>query len=348
MVVGILRAAFIILTVAAAALYGSKVFVESLGGYVLTIGAAVGVSLLIVLVDMFSPKKSLSAVAGLFLGLIVGMLAAYAMSFLVDYAQLLWKFNPEMAEGIKLLIGLICVFVATTLIVQTKDDFRFLIPYVEFAKQIRGTRPMLLDTSAIIDGRMVDVVQTQLVHGPFITPKFVVDELHTISDSADRLKRARGRRGLDILAKLQDNPLVDMTIDETQIEGAGVDQKLIVLAEQMRGRIVTTDYNLAKVAQLRHVDVINVNDLANALRPVVLPGERMMVKIVKPGESAGQGVGYLEDGTMVVVESAGAQVGEDVDATVTSVLQTSVGRMIFGRLEGQGASDDRRNARPKA
>ncbi len=348
----ILRAVFVVMTAAVAALYASRTFDTSLAGFTFTIVGAIFLAGLIVVLDVTSPRKRLSAISGLFLGLIVGMIGAYALSFLVEYAAstaavAIWEKQvpAELVEGLKVVMGVICVFLATTMILQSKDDFRFVIPYVEFAKQIRGNRPMLLDTSAIIDGRILDIVQTQIVQGLIVIPKFVLDELHTISDSRDKLKRERGRRGLDIVAKLQAEPMADVSIEDTVAEGATVDQKLTALAQDMRARLITTDYNLKKVASLRGVDVININELANAMRPVVLPGEHMRVRIVKPGEAPAQGVGYLEDGTMVVVEQARNAIGEEVDLTVTSVLQTSVGRMIFGRLGHDGGEHDEHERR---
>lgn len=332
MILFLLRGLFILMATLVAALYATKAFTGSAFGIVLAIVAAMALSGAIVLADVLTPRKKLSAISGVYVGLLVGLIAAWSLTFLVDYIQLLFHDAPgELMQGLKIFLGVICIFIAITLVLQTKDDFRFVIPYVEFAKQIRGNRPMLLDTSAIIDGRILDVADTQILQGLMVVPRFVLNELQTISDSADKLKRARGRRGLDIVAKLQSNPLIDLSIEDADAEGATVDQKLIALAQDLHARIITTDFNLTKVAELRGVSVVNVNKLAEALRPVVLPGELMSVKIVKPGESPGQGVGYLEDGTMVVVEHSRDRIGQDLPLTVTSVLQTSAGRMIFGR-----------------
>jgi uncharacterized protein YacL len=201
----------------------------------------------------------------------------------------------------------------------------------------------------IIDGRIADIANTRILEAELIVPRFVLNELQTIADSSDKLKRSRGRRGLDMLNKLQLNENVDIRILETTPErsapDAGVDEMLVDLALQLGGgKVVTNDYNLNKIAQFRGVTVININDLANALKPVVLPGESLVVKVIKPGEEMGQGVGYLDDGTMVVAEGARDRVGEVVELTVTSVLQTSAGRMIFGRLDGTPTSERRRPA----
>ncbi len=338
----ILRGIFLVMASFVAAMYGVRTF--SMQGHQWKILATVGVALLIslglVLLDLYTPRKRLSEISGAFLGLIVGMLAAYGLTFPVDYFGVLFPSTvPEgLIEGIKVFVGVICVFGAISLILQTKDDFRFVVPYVEFAKQHRGHRPLIMDTSAIIDGRIVDVARTQILSGYVSVPRFVLNELQTIADSSDRLKRARGRRGLDILADMQRLTEIDVNIDDVQIDGATVDQMLVNYCQETHARLVTADFNLAKVATVRGVDVINLNDIADALRPVVLPGERLEVQLIKPGESAGQGVGYRDDGTMVVVDHGRDHIGQTVTIIVTSMLQTSAGRMVFGRMKS--AADD--------
>ena len=197
-------------------------------------------------------------------------------------------------------------------------------------------KPFVLDTSAIIDGRIADICETRALDNTIVVPRFVLQELQSIADSADKLRRNRGRRGLDILNRLQANKLLDIQIhDAESAEVAAtkaVDQKLVLLAKELGGKVVTNDYNLNKIARIQGVDVVNLNDLANALKPVVLPGEGMSVKLIKAGEEPGQGVGYLDDGTMVVAEQGRSYIGREVQLTVTSVLQTSAGRMIFGRI----------------
>ena len=230
----------------------------------------------------------------------------------------------------------ICYVCISTLL-QTKDDFRFIIPYMEFSKEVKGARPLVLDTSVVIDGRIADVAETRVIDQPMVVPRFVLQELQSIADSSDKLRRNRGRRGLDILNRLQKSPGIEVRIHDAEIpELAGireVDQRLVVLAKHLGGKVVTNDYNLNKIARLQGVEVINLNDLANAMKPIVLPGESLTVKLLKRGEEPGQGVGYLDDGTMVVAEQGAYHLGETVRLTVTSVLQTSAGRMIFGRME---------------
>lgn len=337
MILLLLRGLFVVMSALVAALYAVSLAEAGddqylMGEVLLTIGAALSISVLIVAVDWATPRKKLSAISGVLLGLLAGMVAAFAFGFLIDFVHLVFPNVPqEFIQGVKVFAGVVFVYAAISLVLQTKDDFRFVLPYVEFAKQIRGNRPMLLDTSVLIDGRVLDIAQTRILQGLLVVPRFVLNELQAVADSADKLKRARGRRGLDIVSKLQADATLEVSIHDEDAEGTTVDQKLISLAEDLRGRIVTTDYNLSKIAQVRSVDVVNINALAEALRPVVLPGESLTVKVVKPGESAGQGVGYLEDGTMVVVEHGREHIGSEVDLAVTSVLQTAAGRMIFGR-----------------
>jgi len=224
-------------------------------------------------------------------------------------------------------------------VLQTKDDFRFIIPYVEFAKEVKGLKPYILDTSVVIDGRIADVIETRIIDNQIIMPRFVIGELQGIADSSDKLRRGRGRRGLDILNRLRSNAEVDLKIFDRELPefvGQPVDLKLVLLAKHLEGKVVTNDYNLNKVARLHGVEVVNLNDLANSLKPIFMPGESVEVRIVKRGEEPGQGVGYLDDGTMIVVEGAGDRQNQTVRIAVTSVLQTSAGRMIFGRIDGTG------------
>jgi uncharacterized protein YacL len=188
----------------------------------------------------------------------------------------------------------------------------------------------------VIDGRIADIVETGIVDNQLIMPRFVLAELQSIADSNDRMRRARGRRGLDVLNRLRANKKVDLAIYEretAEMEGQTVDNKLMLLARELQGKIVTGDFNLNKISRLQNIAVINLNDVANSLKPVFLPGEGLTVRIVKQGEEQNQGVGYLEDGTMIVIEDGRQYVGKTIKATVTSMLQTSAGRMIFGKFE---------------
>ena len=299
-------------------------------------------------VDLFVGKKSLAALAGVFFGLAVGLFIGWVFSYLVELIYTIYDIRDESSglfivkDGIKWVINVLCCYLAIVFIMQTKDDFRFIIPYVEFTKQTKGGNPLLLDTSAVIDGRIVDVAATGLLLGaPLVIPRFVLNELQMVADSADRLKRVRGRRGFDMLKKMQNDESLDLEITEIDIpardRSEGVDHQLVVAAAKLKGKIITTDYNLNKLAGLAGVEVLNINDLANAIKPVMLPGETMLVKVVKQGDQADQGVGYMDDGTMVVVEQGRHLIGREVTIAVTSVLQTSAGRMIFGRLDDDSA-----------
>ncbi len=298
-------------------------------------------AVIVMLADTVIHEKSLTAISGMFFGIVAGVAMAFILGKVVGLmAQVFvpgYSGETEMplVAMIKLLVGACAIYLCVSFVMQTKDDFRFIIPYLEFAKQTKGQRPLLLDTSVIIDGRVADIADTRILESPMIVPRFVLEELQEIADSGDKLRRNRGRRGLDMLNRLRSNDKIDITLMDARIravdEATEVDHKLVAFAQHLNGRIVTNDYNLNKVAQLRGVEVLNINDLANALKPVVLPGETIVVKIIKPGEEAGQGIGYLDDGTMVVAEQGRDHIGRELSLVVTSTLQTSAGRMIFGR-----------------
>jgi uncharacterized protein YacL len=300
------------------------------------VGGMLALALAVIALDMAIRRKQLDVISSVYFGLVVGIFLAYIVGLVLQ------PFTPHVInqptyQALELVAGLVFSYVCISLLMQTKDDFRFIIPYVEFAREIKGSRPCILDTSVVIDGRIVDVVETGVIDGQLIMPKFVIAELQGIADSSDRLRRARGRRGLDILSRLRSDPKIDLQAferDLPEFAGQPVDMKLVVLAKHLKGKLITNDYNLNKVAQLQDVDVVNLNDLSNALKPVFLPGEQVAVRVIKPGEEAGQGVGYLEDGTMVVIESGRDYIGQQVQIAVTSVLQTSAGRMVFGRCDG--------------
>jgi len=297
----------------------------------------------LVIIDMLIPRKRVIWISSIYFGLLVGTLLTAAIGYALT-PLLAWIDDKQFSLNLMIILGLALCYLCTSFLVQTRDDFRFIIPYVEFRRDVKGNRPLILDTSVLIDGRIADVLETLVLDNPFIMPRFALDELQLIADSADRSRRTRGRRGLDVLNRLQKIKDIDLRIDDTDIpefQNHPVDLKLVELAKHIEGRLITNDYNLSKVAKVHHVEVINLNDLANALKPVFLPGEKLTVDLLKPGEEASQGIGYLDDGTMVVVEGGQAYVGERVILTVTSVLQTSAGRMIFGRYESEATRGDR-------
>lgn len=346
MILHVLRALFVLISYAMGMFFLTRTDVrigaEEEWNWIVPAGALC-IAVFIVCVDILAPRKKLAVFSGTFLGLVVGLATAYALSFVVQllidqYLPQQWLgLYAEISTSLKMLVGVICCYLAISFILQTKDDFRFIIPYVEFSKETKGGRPMVLDTSVLIDGRITDVAATGIIETRLVVPRFVLKELQQVADSGDKLKRNRGRRGLDVLARLQAEKRAEVLIyDSSGTDEAGVkdvDTLLMGLATTLSARVLTNDFNLNKVAQLRGVDVININDLAKALKPVVLPGERMTVRLIKAGEEAGQGVGYLDDGTMVVVEQGRPHVNEEVEFTVTSALQTSAGRMIFGRMD---------------
>jgi uncharacterized protein YacL len=338
-----------------------------------------GACLLIVITDVLIRNKQITTLSAVYFGLLLGLLLGNILSTALEPFVFDWGIarpsggqtpqlvvHPPDKEGaihvdvgpasgsgtvtqeqrsqyerkaLSLIITVICCYIAISTLLQTKDEFRFIIPYVEFSKQVKGGKPLVLDTSVIIDGRIADICDTRFIDNKLIVPRFVLQELQSVADSSDKLKRNRGRRGLDMLKRMQNNPKVELQMHEANLavlrEVHKVDERLVVFAKALDARVVTNDYNLNKIAQLQGVEVINLNELANALKSVALPGELMNVRVVKAGDQIGQGVGYLEDGTMVVVEHGRAMIGQEIAITVTSVLQTPAGRMIFGRAEGR-------------
>jgi uncharacterized protein YacL len=300
-------------------------------------GILLGIAVFIIIFALeaaFTAKESVTSLLAVVFGIAVGILIAipaYSITTLIldpDVAQ-----DPQATAAIRLILTVMLCYLCTIIVFRTRDRFRFVIPYVEFKREQKGPRTMLLDTSVVVDGRIAAVCRTGFIETPILIPHFVLDEVHNLADSADRQKRVRGRRGLDLVNRLQHTRGVDVRVYETGEEPAGpVDTRLVHLARELDACICTTDFNLNKVAQAQGISVLNLNDLANALKPVFLPGEVITVKVVKPGEEPGQGVGYLDDGTMVVVETAQDRVGQDVNIEITRVLQRASGRIIFGKL----------------
>ena len=263
-------------------------------------------------------------------GLIVGLFAGALGNSVVGKLPIQ---DPRVAQVLSLLVYIVCAYFGLILGLWKGPEYRAGDEgELEFGMG-QTSSPKILDTSVIIDGRIADICETGFLEGPLIVPQFVLKELQHIAGSPDSIKRNRGRRGLDILQRIQKN--VDMTVrivDHDFPKIREVDAKLVALGKVLKGKVLTNDFNLNKVAELQGVPVLNVNQLANAVKPVVLPGEVMNVYIMKEGKEYGQGVAYLDDGTMVVVDNARRHVGKNIDVAVTSVLQTTAGRMIFTRL----------------
>ncbi len=266
------------------------------------------------------------------IGTIIGLIIAALLGFSFSKVPIVGPFFP-------LVFSVILGYLGWSVGVKNKDDILAAfsaIPRLGKDKQSTSSAASdsnkILDTSVIIDGRIADICKTGFIDGTLIIPGFVLEELRHIADSSDLLKRNRGRRGLDILNKIRKELDVKVRIVEEDFPDLDeVDSKLVRLAQHMGGQIVTNDFNLNKVAQLQGVKVLNINDLANAVKPVVLPGEEMTVQVIKEGKEMGQGVGYLDDGTMIVIENGKKLMGDTINVVVTSVLQTSAGRMIFAK-----------------
>ncbi len=258
-------------------------------------------------------------------GLIFGLLVAFLLSALVKDVDV-----PLIAMPINIILYSICTYIGT--VVGIKMSAKYSASFDEAVDRTEGARPKLLDTSVIIDGRIFDILKTGIIEGPIVIPEFILAELRHVADSEDPLRRGRGRRGLDILNRIQkelDIPVEISTQDPEDI--AEVDAKLLRLAREMGGVVFTTDFNLNKVAAVQGVWVININELSNAVKSVLLPGEELHIQIVKKGREESQGLAYLEDGTMIVVENAADKIGEEMGVIVTSSLQTAAGRMIFAK-----------------
>jgi len=266
------------------------------------------------------------------LGLIIGLLIAYLVSYPVRQINIEW-----ISLLLTILIYLFLGYLGISIAMKRWKE----LSWMELLKKVQKDKPQvdslynqpkILDTSVIIDGRIFDICKTGFVEGPLVIPSFVLEELRHIADSSDTLKRNRGRRGLDILNRIQKELDIPVEIYEEDFEDTmEVDSKLLKLGQMLNGKVITNDYNLNKVAEFQGVPVLNINELANAVKPVVLPGEEMMVQVIKDGKEMGQGVAYLDDGTMIVVDGGKKHVGETIGVLVTSVLQTAAGRMIFAK-----------------
>ena len=306
--------------------------------YAAPVVSTTALAAIVLLLDILNPRKRLANVFGLYLAVVAGLFAALAVGALIDLIADAWGLDRgdsalKYLTLLKLAVGLSLCYIAVSIVLTTKDNIRMVIPYVEFSRQVRGVRPMLLDSSALIDGRINSFSRTGFLDAPLIVPQFVLDELHQLADSSEGGKRERGRRGLSNLRLLQDSSRTTITIEQSESEDDGVDQALMGLAAEKNFRVVTTDYNLARVAEIQDVPVLNLNDLSGLLRGNVVPGDTMQLTIIRQGESERQGIGYLPDGTMVVVENALSYIGEEVLVTISNAVQTSAGRLVFARID---------------
>src|SRR5271170_379984 len=304
------------------------------GGWGMLIGFGLG-GLCIAIDEMlkgFSLRAFSAATFGLFLGSLVAAMIAHSDLFEgADTAQM---------RVVRLALFLSFGYIGMVLAMRSnKEDFSLIIPYVRFAPQNKPENLLLLDTSVIIDGRIADLIEANFIEGLLVVPRFVLQELQQIADSNDPVIRARGRRGLEMLTRLQQNKRNEVKIHDADFpEEKEVDAKLVRLAKVLGAKLYTNDYNLGKVAELQSVSYVNLNELANALKPVILPGEVFTLRVVREGKDKGQGVGYLNDGTMVVINNAQSMIGQQVTVKVISLLQTGAGVIIFADLKAPLAS----------
>jgi len=286
---------------------------------------------LLIALDEMLKGFSLRAFSATTFGLLLGM----AVALLIDRSGLFENVEEQPTRwlirlGLFLGFGYIGMVLAMR---SNKEDFSLIIPYVRFAPRTRPDNLLLLDTSAIIDGRVADLMEANFLEGIVVVPRFVLRELQQLADSGDPIKRARGRRGLEMLNRLRRNPRNEVKIHEADYpEESGVDAKLVRLARNLGAKLFTNDYNLGRVAELQNVPVVNLNELARALKPAVLPGELLTLRVVREGREKGQGVGYLPDGTMVVINHGQPYLGQQVQVQVQSLLQSAGGTMVFANL----------------
>lgn len=284
------------------------------------------ISVIIVAFEVYIKRFQKESVSKIFKGFIIGIILGAAFSAIAR------SFGLQMTPFSRAIIYVCTLYIGIALISQL--DVGFGIMQSSVSKGTPSESLKILDTSVIIDGRIADIIDTKFIEGILVVPKFVLDELQQIADSSDSVKRSRGRRGLDVLNRMKkDKETLLRITDQDFPQIIDVDSKLVKLGKTLGAKIITNDFNLYKVAQIQGVTVLNINLLANALKPVVLPGEKMKIVVIKEGKDPGQGIGYLDDGTMVVVDSGKKYVGDEIFVSVTSVLQTPAGRMIFAKYE---------------
>lgn len=297
------------------------------------IGTSIG--LLVVLVDVMLKGFSLRGLSAITFGLGIGTV----ISYLVGVSPLFGMGDPEIIYLVRLGLFLICPYLAIVIALRGKDEFNLVIPYVRFVSHDVEVPVVVVDTSVLIDGRIARVCEAGFLNAALVIPKFILRELQSVADSSDSHKQARGRRGLEVLNELRKIKHIDIRTPESEVtKREDVDAKLVFLAQSMRAKLLTTDYNLAKMAEFQGVPWLNLNALAKSLRPEVMLGEQVEVDLMKAGKEEDQAVGFLEDGSMVVVNAARRLIGQRVQAEVVSVLPTAGGKMIFARLASVVAS----------
>lgn len=299
----------------------------------MTIGLLIG--LLVVLVDVMLKGFSLRGLTAMTFGMGLGAVAAW----LISSSPLLEQGDPQIIYLTRLTLFIICTYLGTVMALRGRDDFNLVIPYVRFVPHEVDTPLVVVDTSALIDGRIARVCETQFLGAALIIPTFVLSELQAIADSPEPVKQARGRRGLEVLAELRKLKNLDIRIHQSEVaRRSDIEAKLVFLAQSMRAKLLTTDYNLAKMAEFHGVPWLNLHALEKSLRPELVIGESIEVELVKPGKDEGQAVGYLPDGSMVVVNSGKPFMGKRVAAEIIGVLPTGGGKMVFANLRGAADS----------
>ncbi len=287
--------------------------------------------LLLIMMERSMRRVSVRGLSSMVFGLLLGVFMA---KILADVLSLL-PLGHYVQSVARVSLTLAFSYLGAVMALRGKDEFHIIIPYVKFRRQDIKDGVVLLDTSAIIDGRVIDIYKTHFLVGRLVVPRFVLHEMQALADSAEDLKRERGRRGLELLRFMQDDPKMDLHIHEDDMTGPEpVDAKLIRMAKMMDARICTNDFNLGRTAELQGVDILNVNELVQAVKSVLFTGDTIDVKLIKEGKEQDQAIGYMEDGTMVVVSDARDRIGQEVRVQVTSVLQTQAGKMIFAKLNG--------------
>ncbi len=286
-------------------------------------------SLIVIFIEMRLQRVSVRGLSSVVFGVLLGIIMAKLISKVLSLVTP----DPYVLSIFELLLTLIFSYFGAVMALRGKDEFNIIIPYIRFKRQNIHEAIILLDTSAIIDGRIEDIYLTRFVQGRLIVARSVLEELQKLADSENEIKRQRGRRGLEMVSKMQHNPKVDLHLHEDDsLPNQGVDQKLISLAKLMEAGICTVDYNLGRIASMQGIDILNVNDLAQAVKPVVFSGDVLDIKLVKEGKENHQTIGYLDDGTMVVVSDSRHLIGQSAKIVITSILQTQAGKMIFAKL----------------
>lgn len=292
------------------------------------IGLSLG--MLMVLVDIMLKGFSLRGLSAITFGLMVGTLIAY----LVGVSPLLEQGDPQIIFLVRLGLFLVLTYLCTVIALRGKDEFNLVIPYVRFVPHEVDVPLVVVDTSGLIDGRIARICSSGFLPGALVIPRFILRELQAVADSDDPQKQARGRRGLEMLGELRKIPGLELRIHESEAKSGEIEAKLVFIAQSMRAKLLTTDYNLAKMAEFHGVPWLNPNVLAKALEPSLVLGETIEVEIIKPGKEPSQGVGYLPEGSMVVVNGGGAHQGARVTAEIISVLPSAGGKIVFARLTG--------------